>query len=50
VDVDVGVGCGAGVDLGVCLLVDGGYDYGQVVCACRIEEEEGKAAVAGDQA
>jgi hypothetical protein len=50
VDVDVGVGGGAGVDLGVGLFLDGGDDNGEVVGACGVEEEEGEAAVAGDQA
>jgi hypothetical protein len=50
VDVDVGVGCGAGVDLGVGLFVDGGDDDGEAVGACCVEEEEGEAAIAGDQA
>ena len=50
VDVDVGVGGGAGVDVGVGLFVDGGDDYGEVVGARGVEEEEGEAAVAGDEA
>jgi hypothetical protein len=50
VDVDVGVGGGAGVDLGVGLFVDGCDDDGEAVGACGVEEEEGEAAVAGDQA
>ena len=50
VDVDVGIGGGAFVDLGVGLFLDGGDDYGEVVGACCVEEQEGEAAVAGDQA
>jgi len=50
VDVDVGVGCGSGVDLGVSLFVDGGDDYGEIVGPCCVEEEEGEAAIASDQA
>jgi hypothetical protein len=50
VDVDVGVGCGSGVDVGVGLFVDGGDDYGEVMGACGVEEEEGEAAIASDQA
>ena len=50
VDVDVGVGGGAGVDLGVGLFLDGGDDDGESVGACGVEEEEGEAAVAGDEA
>ena len=50
VDVDVGVSCGAGVDLGVGLFFDGCNDYGEAVGACCVEQEEGEAAVAGDQA
>jgi hypothetical protein len=50
VDVDVGVCGGASVDLGVSLFVDGGDDDGETVSACCVEQEEGEAAVAGDQA
>ena len=50
VDVDVGVGGGAGVDLGVGLFLDGGDDDGEAVGACGVEQQEGEAAVAGDEA
>ena len=50
VDVDVGVGCGAGVDFGVGLFFDGGDDDLEAVGAGCVEQEEGEAAVAGDQA
>ncbi len=49
VDVDGGIGGGAGVDLGVGLFLDGGDDYGQVMGAGGFEEQEGEAAVAGDE-
>jgi hypothetical protein len=49
VDLDVGVGCGAGVDLGVSLFVDGGDDDLQTMGACGVEEEEGEASVTCDQ-
>ena len=50
VEVDGGVGGGACVDVGVGLLLDGGDDDGEVVGAGGVEEEEGEAAVAGDEA
>jgi len=50
VDVDVRVGGGAGVHIGVGLFLDGGNDYGEAVGSCCVEQEEGEAAVAGDQA
>ncbi len=51
VDVDVGVGGRARVLIsGSVLFVDGGDDDGEAVGACGVEEEEGEAAVAGDQA
>jgi hypothetical protein len=49
VDVDVGIGCGSGVDLRVGLFLDGGHDYSEAVSARCIEEEEGKTTVAGDE-
>jgi hypothetical protein len=49
-DVNVGVGCGAGVDLWIGFFLDGGYDDCEVVGACRIEQEEREASVASDQA
>jgi hypothetical protein len=48
--VNVGVGCGAGVDLGIGFFLDGGYDDREVVGACCVEQEEGEASVASDQA
>ena len=50
VDADGGVGGGAGVDLGVGLLLDGGDDDGEAVGARGIEQQEREASVAGDEA
>jgi len=50
VEVDVGIAGGALVDLGVGLFLDGGDDDGEAVGARGVEEEEGEAAVAGDEA
>jgi hypothetical protein len=49
-EVNVGVGGGAGVDLWIGFFVDGGYDDGEVVGACCVEQEEGETSVASDQA
>ena len=49
-DVDVWVRGGAGVNFGVRFLLDGCDDYGETVSARRIEQQEGKATVAGDEA
>ena len=49
-DVDVRVGRGAVIDLGVGLLLDGGDDDGEAMGARCIEEEKREAAVTGDQA
>ncbi len=41
---------GAVVDLGIGLFADGGDDDGEAVRAGGVEQEEGEAAVAGDEA
>ena len=50
VDGDALVGGGALVHLGVGLFADGSNHYVEVLRACRVEEEKGKAPVAGDEA
>ena len=49
VDADGGVGGGAGIDLGIGLLLDGGDDDRKAVGARGIEQQEREASVAGDE-
>ena len=50
VDVDVGIGFSAGIDLGVGLLLDCGDDDFETMGACRVEEQERETAVACNEA
>jgi hypothetical protein len=50
VDVDVWVGCGTSVDLEISLLLDRRDDDLKAMRARGVEEEEGEASVAGDEA
>jgi hypothetical protein len=47
---DGGVRLGAAIDLRIGFLFDGGDDDFEALCARRIEEQEGKTAIAGDEA
>lgn len=47
--VDLRIERGAAGDLGVGFFFDSGDDDGETVGACGVEEEEGEAAVAGDE-
>ncbi len=48
-DGDVIVGGGAQVDLRVGLLADGGHHDRQSLCPCCIQQQKGKAPVAGNE-